>query len=147
LVDCWSHITVMNSTGHLRCLIIFINSCWSRNGIHNLCIFHKVDPKFSMKSLGIGLNYATVICSYIVNPSIIPQNHPQQTIQHATRRIRPLRQRHRARREYNSRNSRRNVLDYHFPYQILPNPAFHTTNRPLCFSAFLQPPLTSALHS
>lgn len=34
--------TVMKSTGYLRRLIVFINSCWSRNDIHNPCIFHKV---------------------------------------------------------------------------------------------------------
>lgn len=42
--------TVMKSTGYLRRLIVFINSCWSRNDIHNPCIFHKVDHKFHEKS-------------------------------------------------------------------------------------------------
>ena len=57
--------TVMNSTGHPRRLIIFINSRWPRNSIHDLHIFHKADSKFSMRSLGVGLNYATVLRSYI----------------------------------------------------------------------------------
>ena len=61
----------MNSTGYLRRLVIFINSRWPRNGIHNLHIFHKADPKISMRSLGVGLNYATVLRSYITVTSIL----------------------------------------------------------------------------